>query len=91
MPDTEVCLPDAVATVRATLMADLATIEVTAAALDRSPRTIQRFIAQGRLPSVTIGRTPYVVLSRARELLMTPKVKHAPVRRGRPANRRAAT
>jgi hypothetical protein len=86
MSDTQVCPADAVATVRATLMADLATVEVTAKALDRSPRTIQRFIAQGRLPFVTIGRTPYVVVSQARETLLAASkpVGHAPVRRGRP-------
>jgi hypothetical protein len=86
MPNTDVPPADDVATVRAALMADLASVEVTARALDRSPRTIQRFISQGKLPCVTIGRTPYVVVSQARDVLLAAAkpIGHAPVRRGRP-------
>jgi hypothetical protein len=91
MPDTDTQPSSEVAAVRAKLMEDLAKIEVTAAALDKSPRTIQRLIARGLLPTVTIGHTPYVVISRARELLMSaPKIRHAPVRKGRPVKSRAA-
>jgi hypothetical protein len=83
--------PNDVAAVRATLLQDLATVEVTAEALDKSPRTIQRMIARGELEIVMIGRTPYVVVSRTRErLVAAPTVRHAPVRRGRPTGRKAA-
>ena len=83
-PSTEV------AAVRAQLMADLSPIGVLARAVGKNPRTIQRLIAQGKLPIVRIGQTPYVVVSRARELLMAaPKPRHAPVRRGRPSRNAA--
>ena len=99
MPDTSTQPPnDAtgdrtsfVADVRARLMEDLAPVEIIAEALGKSPRTIQRMIARGKLATVTIGRTPYVVVSRARELVLAaPTVRRAFVRRGRPAGRKAA-
>ncbi len=91
MPDTDTQPSNEVAAVRARLMEDLALVDVVAEAVEKSPRTIQRLIAQGKLPTVTIGRTPYVVISRARELQMAaPKIRHAPVRKGRPSASRAA-
>jgi hypothetical protein len=90
MPDTAIQPSSEVATIRAKLMEDLASVDAVAEAVEKSPRTIARMIARGELPTVTIGRTPYVVISRARELLMAaPKVRHAPVRRGRPARNAA--
>ena len=74
-----------VAAVRAALLSDLASIENVAAALGKNTRTIQRFIAAGKLPIVRVGHTPLIVLSAARELLMASATKrHAPVRAGRP-------
>lgn len=91
MSDTAAQPSNEVAAVRAKLMEDLALVDVVAGAVGKSPRTIARMIARGELPTVMIGRTPYVVISRARELLMSePVIRHAPVRRGRPAGRKAA-
>ncbi len=74
-----------VAAVRAAMLADLATYEAFAAALGISPRTIQRFAAQRKIPVVHFGREPFVVVSRAREILMAEvRMGHEPVRRGRP-------
>jgi hypothetical protein len=98
MPDTERNPPEVatfdraavVAAVREALMQGLAPVDTVAEALGKSTRTIQRLVAQEKLPTVWVGRTPYIVLDRARQVLMTPKVKHAPVRRGRPVGRKAA-
>lgn len=91
MPDTVTQPPSDVAAVRAALMQDLASLAVVAEAVGKNIRTIQRLVEQGRLPVVTIARTRYVVVSRARELLLAaPTVRHAPVRRGRPVGRKAA-
>jgi ParB-like chromosome segregation protein Spo0J len=80
-----------VAAVRAKLMEDLASIDAVAGAVGKSPRTIARMIARGELPTITIGRTPYVIISHARELLMAaPKNRHEPARRGRPSRQQAA-
>jgi hypothetical protein len=80
-----------VAVVRAKLMEDLATVEVTAEALGKSPRTIQRMIAEKKIPTVTVGRTPYVVVSGARAAFMSStRTGHEPPKRGRPAGRKAA-
>lgn len=88
MPDPVTQLPSDVATVRATLLEDLAPLAVVAEAVGKNIRTIQRLVVQGKLPTVTIGRTPYVVVSRARELLLAElKVRHAPIRRGRPTHK----
>jgi hypothetical protein len=74
-----------VAAVRAKLMEDLASVDAVAAAVEKSPRTIARMIARGELPTVTIGRTPYIVISRARDLLMgAPRTAHTLARNGRP-------
>ena len=88
MPDPVTQLPSDVATVPATLLEDLAPLAVVAEAVGKNIRTIQRLVVQGKLPTVTIGRTPYVVVSRARELLLAEsKVRHAPIRRGRPTHK----
>ena len=85
MSDTNTEPSIEVAAIRAQLMADLSPIDILAKAVGKNPRTIQRLIAQGKLPVVRIGNTPYVVVSKARQLLMAaPKLRHAPVRKGRP-------
>jgi hypothetical protein len=72
---------DEIAAVRAKLLEDLATIPVIAAAFDRSTRTIMRL----NLPTVFVGRTPYIRISAAREaLLATAQTRHQTPRRGRP-------
>jgi excisionase family DNA binding protein len=74
-----------IAAIRAKLMEDLATVDQVAKAVGKSSRTVARLIAAGKLPCVFLGRTPFVVISGARDLLMAaPKTRHAPVRRGRP-------
>ncbi len=85
MSDTDHRAPsNDVASIRAKLMEDLASVDAVAAAVEKSPRTIARMIARGELPSVMIGRTPYVVVSRARELLMAgPKTRQTITARGR--------
>jgi hypothetical protein len=91
MPDTPTPPPNDVAAARAALMEDLATVKVTAEALNKSPRAIQRMIAQKKLPTITIGRTPYVILSGARDALMSSiRFGHEPPKRGRPAGRKAS-
>jgi hypothetical protein len=91
VPDADLQPPNDVAAVRAALMQDLAPLAVVAEAVGKNIRTIQRLVVQGKLPTVTIGRTPYVVVSRARELLLAEsKVRHAPIRRGRPTHKKAA-
>jgi len=51
-------------TIRVQVLADLASIEDYALALDRSERTILSYIERG-LPTVSIGRKSFVVLSLA--------------------------
>lgn len=81
----------AIADVRAKLLEDLAPIDVFAAAVDRSTRTIARMIATGMIPTVRLGNAPFVIVSAARAALMaTATTRHAPGRRGRPAGKRAA-
>ena len=88
MPDLDA--NNEVAAVRRALMEDLASPAVVASALAKSPRTIARLIAAGKIPTIMVGRTPYVILSKAREALMSgAPVHHAPVKRGRPAKKTA--
>jgi excisionase family DNA binding protein len=73
------------------VFADLATVEAFAEATGVSVRTVERLIAQRKIPITKFGRKPYVVVSRAREALMAEvQVGHQPVRPGRPSNKRAA-
>ena len=74
-----------VAAIRSAMLNDLASIEVFAAAVGRSPRTVCRMVAERKIPIIRIGRTPYVIVSRARDALMGDiQAGPEPVRRGRP-------
>lgn len=91
MSETQTNTSNDVTAVRAALMHDLAPVDVFAAAVGKSVRTVLRYIAQKKVPTVTMGRTPYVVISQAREALMAEaQTGHKPVRRGRPPNKIAA-
>ncbi len=72
------------ADIRSAIFGDLATVEAFAAATGLSPRTILRYIAAGRVPMTRVGKTPYIIISKAREALMTPQPRHEQPRRGRP-------
>jgi hypothetical protein len=85
MSDTQQNPSSAITAVRAAMLDGLATFADFAAAVGKSSRTIQRLAAQKKLPIVKFGREPYVVVSRAREILMAElRTGHEPVRRGRP-------
>jgi hypothetical protein len=58
----------AVAAVRARLLDGLTSVEVFAEAVDRTPRQVSTWIAQG-MPVTYIGRTPYVQIDAARDWL----------------------
>lgn len=91
MSDTDTEPSDDVAAVRAKLLAGLATVEITAKALGKSPRTIQRMIARKEIPVIRIGRKPYPIIEGTREALMaSARIGHKPPKRGRPAGRKAA-
>lgn len=65
------------------LFDDLATVPTFAKAIRKAPRSVLRLSKEG-LPVTYIGKTPYVVISKAMEFLAKPKATPAPVRRGRP-------
>lgn len=64
---------------------DLATLEDYAAALSKSERSIWTYISQG-LPVTYIGRTPYIVLSKAAAYWADRARQHRIPKRGRPRN-----
>jgi hypothetical protein len=70
MPDKPLAASSDVAKVRDELLNGLATIDVFAKAADKSVRTVQRLISEGKLPAVKIGRTPYVVIGKSRDAIM---------------------
>jgi hypothetical protein len=80
-----------VSAIRDKMMAGLAPVTVFADAVSKSRRTVEIWIAQG-MPIIHIGRTPYVDVDAARDWLRTRNARSipTPVRRGRPANRKAA-
>ena len=78
------------AAIRATILDGLATVEDFAAGVDKCKRTVDQWIAQG-MPTVYVGRTPYIPITEARAWLLKPSTKQSPPRRpGRPAVRKAA-
>jgi hypothetical protein len=82
--------PKDVECLRAKLLDDLASIEAFAEAINRKPRSVQRMINDG-LPTTYVGKTPYIIISKARAFLLSKETpRHEPPRRGRPAGRRAA-
>jgi excisionase family DNA binding protein len=58
------------ATKLADLFNDLTTVNEAAKALRKSRSTVLRMVAEGKLPCIWVGRTPYIVVSRARAALM---------------------
>lgn len=75
---------------RSNIMSDLATLSDFADAIGKSPRVVQRMVADG-LPIVKVGQTPYVVISKAKEWILRQQVeRHVPPRRGRPPAKKAA-
>jgi hypothetical protein len=80
---TSTILSPEVEAVRALLLVGLAPIPAFAKAVNRSPRQVNTWIAEG-LPIIRIGRTPYVDLPKARPWLQAqnPTEPEAPVKRG---------
>jgi hypothetical protein len=69
---------------------DLIDFDTGCKALDVSPRTMERRIAEG-LPVILLGGKRFFSPSSLKTYLMTLECqRRQPVRRGRPANRRAA-
>lgn len=71
--------PD-VAAVRAQLFDGLAAVDPFAVAIERSPKRVRQYIAEG-MPAVHIGQTPYIQIAGARDWLIErfgsrPKRKH---------------
>lgn len=65
---TNTDIPSQAAALRAELgLDDLVPIQVFAAALRKSPRTIERAIDRGELRVVWLGNTPHVSISDARQ------------------------
>jgi hypothetical protein len=67
--------PD-VAAIRAKLMDGLAPIKAFADAIERTPRTVANYIAQG-LPVTYIAQTPYVQIEPGMDWLRTRKLRTA--------------
>jgi hypothetical protein len=75
---------------RAKMFEDLAPIAVFAEAIKRTPRSVHRMVQQG-LPITYVGKTPYVIISKAREFLLGTRAEHhAAPRRGRPPGKKVA-
>jgi hypothetical protein len=74
----------AVEAIRAKLLDGLAQVEPFAEAIDKTPRTVFGYIAQG-MPTTYIGRTPYVQIDAASAWLRSRRSTEKGVpRRGRP-------
>ncbi len=77
-------LSPSAAAVRSALLSGLSTVEDFAAALNKSKRTVDQWIADG-LPIVRVGRTPYVAVADARAWLLKPSARKPEARKpGRP-------
>ena len=75
--------PEAAA-VRAALLNGLATVPAFAEGVDKCKRTVDDWIARG-MPTVYVGRTPYIPISEARAWLLKPSTRNASARKvGRP-------
>ena len=76
-----------VAAIRAQLMNGRASLQDFAAAIDKSPRTVHAYIAQG-MPVEYVGKTPYPVVADAIAWLRSRRQRNAlPRGRGRPKAR----
>ena len=73
-----------IAAVRAALLDGLASKADFAAAIGKCERTVNMWIAQG-MPTVRVGRTPYISIVEARAWLLKPNARRADARKpGRP-------
>lgn len=73
-----------VAAVRSRLLEGLTTVASFAAALNRSERTIYDWMAKG-MPTVYVGRTPFIPIMDARSWLLKPSTRNSPpLKVGRP-------
>jgi hypothetical protein len=87
-PDAEGELSPEVAAVRAALLSGLASKSRFAAAIGKCERTVNMWIADG-MPTVRVGRTPYIPIMEARAWLLKSSSRQPEARKpGRP--RRAA-
>lgn len=76
--------PPVVAQIREKLMDGRSPIASFAEAIEKGPRTVASYIAQG-MPVEYIGRTPYVLVDEALEWLRSRRKRSVePRRRGRP-------
>ena len=77
-------LTPAAAAVRAALLDGLTTVEAFAEGVGKCKRTVDEWIARG-MPTVYVGRTPYIPINQARDWLLKPGSRCAPPRKvGRP-------
>jgi hypothetical protein len=83
-------LSPAGAAVRNVLLEGLTSVRAFAEGVDKCERTVNQWIAQG-MPTVYVGRTPYIPIAEARAWLLKPRSRCAAARKpGRPATRKAA-
>lgn len=77
-------LSPSAAAVRAALLDGLTTVEAFAEGAGKSKRTVDEWIARG-MPTVYVGRTPYIPITEARAWLLKPGTRcAAPRKAGRP-------
>lgn len=74
--------------IRQKAMADFAAIPEYAAAINKCERSVWSYIRQG-LPVTYIGRTPYIVLSKANTYWADRARQRTTPKRGRPAKKAA--
>lgn len=70
------------------LLAGFATIEVVATQLGKAPRTVRRWVEDGRLPSMKIGNTRLISIEAVRAKLMASATASLKPARARAANKR---
>jgi hypothetical protein len=87
--DSEQHFKPAVEAVRTELMDGRAGVQDFAQGINKSPRSVWAYIAQG-MPVEYIGRTPFVVVKPAIEWLRKRKVSRLAAPRGRGRPRKAA-
>ena len=78
-----------VAAIRATVMADIAAVHEYGAAIGKTERSVWTYVRQG-LPVTYIGRTPYVVLSKAAAFWSDRAQQRTTPKVGRPRKQRVA-
>lgn len=80
--------PNSFESIRRQVFADLASVADYAAALGKCERSVWSYIRQG-LPVTYIGRTPYIVLSKAAAYWAGRAHEHTTPKRGRPRKQAA--